>query len=157
MRGGFLHNRVLVEAIALLLLELGAPFQLEYPVRLADSVGFADVFAVHGSLRIVCEIELTADRVWNDVAKAVALQANLLLIVTPTGAVARRIRKCLRYSATQSVPGELEICVLPFGKALQWLRNKLSLMTAVNVRQTTNQQFDEKLSGRGKIYGEHSR
>lgn len=141
MRGQFLHNDILVAPIAALLREYGVRSQLEYAIESGRGVGFVDLFAVQESFRLVCEAELSPDRVWNDIRKAVALQADLLLIVVPTVRMARRIRRRLQHPRCPAAPENLDIWILPLGPALQRLREMMSLMTRVNVSRTLSHQI----------------
>ncbi|MCG8404184.1 MAG: hypothetical protein MI923_03190 [Phycisphaerales bacterium] len=130
MRGGFLHNRVLLEPPERFLLERGASVKHEFPTAPGRDAGFVDLFAEYESRRIVVEAELTPARVVNDVAKAVALNANLLLIIVPTRSVAKAANK--RLSAIERPEG-LTICCEPLGTAMKALRDFCSLMTVSNV------------------------
>ena len=89
MRGGFLHNEILVRPIERFFLSVGGLVCREYPA----GNGFVDLFIQWESYRIVTEAELQWRRIGNDVVKATALHADLLLIVTPTWQTARLVRR----------------------------------------------------------------
>jgi len=147
VRGRFLHNDVLVAPVAALLREYGVQSQLEHATESGRGTTFVDLLAVRESLRLVCEAELSPDRVWNDVNKAVSLEANLLLIVVPNARIARRVRRRLSRLTVPMIPESLDIWILPLGPALQRLREKLSLMTRVNVPRTLSHQTTPPQSG----------
>ncbi len=121
MRGGFIHNRVLIAPIEAFLVQCGAYVRREYPTGPGRTAGFVDLFASYGAHRIVCEAELTADRVARDVDKAVALNATLLLIVVPRSRVARAVRKHLSRLAQM----DFDIWVSTVPVALQRLSDLL--------------------------------
>ena len=136
MTGAFVHERILLPPIATHFQQLGAQVWRQHCVRLEDSLGFADLFIIHGMHRIICEAELTSDRVLNDVCKAKALQAALLMIVVPHQRVAVAIRRRLA-AAPSTAPG-VEKWVLPLGPMLQRVRNRFPLFSNVMSPRTTN-------------------
>ena len=139
MRGDYLHTRVLVAQIVNLLRVFGAVVHREHYMRLGESFGYADVLARLGSYTIVCEAELSPDRARKDVEKAVALRADLLLIVVPNKRLEVSVNKHLRACNTDlDAPDWLEIWVLPLGPALQRLRERCHLMTGLNVPTTSS-------------------
>lgn len=141
MRGEFLHTRVLVSRIEDLLREFGAQLHREHYTRLEESYGYVDLLATLGPYTIVCEAELSADRAVKDVAKALALKADLLVIVVPRKQVAEAIRRRLHALPAEDLPPSgLEIWVLPLGPALQRLRNRCLLKTGLNVPSTSGHQ-----------------
>ena len=72
----------------------------------------------------VCEPEQSWRRVGNDLRKAIAVGADLLLIATPDAPTAqacrRQLRRCPRPDA------KLKVIVCPLGAALEILRATLS-------------------------------
>ncbi len=140
MRGAFLHTDVLVARVEELLRGFGARVCREYAVSGGRRSGFIDLFAVLHTHRIACEAELSADRVVNDVAKATAARADLLLIVTPERRIARAVAKRLDKAGIATADECLEVWVLPLGVALKRLRNRCHLMTPVNVPTTSRHQ-----------------
>ena len=119
MKGGFVHG-VLVRGIVDLLRQHGARVWVECLVRLPKGWGFVDVFTERDGCRIAFEAELTARRVAKDLAKAEAIGAELLVIVTPDERTAAKARRGVRTT-------ELEVWVLPLGKALQRLGEMFSV------------------------------
>ncbi|GEM_PF-2578436 len=121
MRGGFLHNHILLDPIEDLLMQLGAATRREHYVRSAGSAGFIDLTATLGQHRIACEAELAADRVSSDLRKAQAWAATLLVIVVPTRRVAQSAQRAVNAApGTRPVGG---VWVLPLGPALTRLRD----------------------------------
>lgn len=151
MRGGFVHNRILIAALAAFFHQIGAQMRFEHRVGQGRRAGYVDLVVDIGDTRIVCEVELTPDRVPNDVAKAIALKAKLLLIVAPTGAIARRIRRRLRAMKLHLAAAELEVQVAPLGIALKRLTNFCQLKSIVNVSQTLSREMLRASSAMGVL------
>lgn len=127
VRGGVIHNKWLVGPVERALRGSGFFVQREVPTGPGRDAGFVDLLAERGSTRWVVEAERTCERLARDVDKAVALQAQLLLVVTPTARDARRVGRRLR----ELRPGRLpcRVCVLPLGVVLQRLAQKSDLMS----------------------------
>lgn len=140
MRGGFVHNRVLIAPVEAVLRELGASVRRESPVAVSSRyTGFVDILAICGKNRIVCEAELSADRVGLDLAKAAALKATLLLIIVPNRQVGQAVERQVARMNTSPVT----VCCLTVGAAVQRLRNKSLLMSAVNVGETLRHHTEQ--------------
>lgn len=140
MRGGFVHNQVLIAQVEAHFRQLRATIHREYPTAAGRDAGFVDLFIIWYSIRIVCEAELSPARVCRDVAKAALLKADLLLIVVPNLRVAKAARARLRTCNGPPRPRGLLIWILPLGPALRRLTNKCHLMTRANVSATSIQQ-----------------
>ncbi len=125
MKGRFLHNRVLIEPLAEYFRLRGVSVLPEYPIRPGRSAPAVDLYVP--AYRLVIEAELTADRVLNDRAKALAMQADMLLIVTPTRRVTdaanRRLKKAGRTEKT------IVEWILPVGPALQRIRDCFPILS----------------------------
>ena len=121
MRGGLLHNQVLLRPIEDLVVCRGATVRREAPTRPGRQAGFVDLFITYRSFRIACEAELTSARVNNDLQKAVALCADMLLIVVPTARVARAARAKLRRADCKYEGKGLTVLVKTLGQAIQQL------------------------------------
>lgn len=114
MRGTYLHNTVLVDPIAQHLRSRRVTVYTEH--YLGPGVGFADLLAQRDGVRVLIEVEQTPARVPGDIAKAIAIPAPLLFIVTPDARIARA---CLRRVARLGpFPRSLVVHVFPFGPAL---------------------------------------
>ena len=140
MRGGFVHNRVLIARLDAALRAVGATTRLEYPTAPSSPRGFVDIYATLGDLRIVCEAELRASRVEVAVSKATALQADYLLLVVPNQRVARAVRAQLGSLSVD--PGAVSTlkCVLTLGQALQWVSNCFPFLTPRNPSSPVNKK-----------------
>ena len=143
MRGGFLHNRVLVDRLEATFQAMGAQTWRESWVSLGDRCGYVDLIADWRGAVAACEAELSADRVYNDISKALAIRASALLIVTPTRPIADAIsRKLARLHAGSLRRPGLVIKVLPLGVAVQRVREQKLFEDTVNVSWSTNHQID---------------
>lgn len=103
----------------------GAKVHQEFPVVLGNQTLFVDLLIWYCQDKIVCEAELSADRVCTDVEKAAALDATLLLIVVPQSRVAKSARRRIQRSRNLIVPQDMGISILPLGPALQWVTKKV--------------------------------
>lgn len=117
MRGGFLHNQVIAAGLRAALEGLGARVKAEYPAGPGRRAGAVDLYAELNGGRLVCEVELGPRRVLQDVRKAEAIHADILVIVAPTPRAARIIRHRLRTTTGSDV----SIRVLPYGLAIKYL------------------------------------
>ena len=133
MRGGYLHNRGIAAELVAVLEQIGARVRTEYPAGPGRRAGSVDIYAELGELRLVCEVELGPRRVMNDVRKAEALAADVLLIVTPTAAEARAIRKRLRTFGRSGVM----VQVLPMGLAIKYLSEMSSVECGWDTKSET--------------------
>ena len=128
MRGGILHNDVLVAAVEDLLLACGARTAREVSVRGDRIRGAIDLVGwMPDSLVVAVEAELTPKRITRDIAKAEALGCDLLCIVTPTPAVARA---CVRRIPRDPNGKKPEILVHPLDPMLARLADRFSLNPA---------------------------
>lgn len=135
MRGGFVHNHVLLAPLEELFVAHGASVHREYLVTLKNGCGFMDSFVRFGCWRIACEAELCPKRVPNDMAKAIAAHAHWLLILTPRPQVATA---CARRLDAKPIPHSLTICFLTVGTAREWFAQCLPLLTGANQFSKTN-------------------
>jgi len=117
MRGGYLHNEVMARQLADALERLGARVRTEYPAGPGRRAGAVDLYVELHGLRIACEIELGPRRLRQDLRKAEALGVDLLLLVAPTSAGARAIRRRL---ATFGKP-RFQVRVLVNPQAVKYL------------------------------------
>jgi hypothetical protein len=95
MRGGYLHSQVMARQLKEALERLGARVRTEYPAGSGRRAGAVDLYVELHGVRIACEIELGPRRLLQDLRKAEALGVDLLLVVGPTPAVAKAIRRRL--------------------------------------------------------------
>ena len=119
MRGGYVHNRVLIDPIAQKAGRLGAEVNREVAMEVDGRVLYGDLLIRMGSKRILVEAELSARRIPNDVAKAVGSGVCELWVVVPNLTVAQSVRrKVFQQSSIQPRAG-LFVLLLP--QALQRL------------------------------------
>jgi len=133
MRGGFLHNHVLLDPIEAHFRGLGASTAREHLVRSAAFAGFIDLFIQHGAHRIACEAELTPERIDRDLRKAELAQATLLLIVVPHRRVAQSVLRKLNRSYLPYPPAG--VWVLPLGPAIERLARCFPFISPVNAEK----------------------
>ncbi|MCC6678643.1 MAG: hypothetical protein IT436_16030 [Phycisphaerales bacterium] len=138
-RGGYVHNRVLVDPIERRAAELGLATAREVFVVIGrraghagPATGYADLVINGPGWRLVVEAELTTRRVHLDLAKAAALQATELWIVAPTSGGAVRVRSSLRRLGVRPDAGA---CVLLLSQALQRLARRAELFSPPNDHQ----------------------
>jgi len=130
MRGGFLHNHVLLDPIEEHFRRLNAIASREHMVRSADFSGFIDLFIQHGAHRIACEAELTPERIDRDLRKAELAEATLLLIVVPHRRIAQSVLRKLHRTDLPYPPAG--VWVLPLGPGLARLARCFPLIASVN-------------------------
>jgi hypothetical protein len=127
-RGGFLTRKCLLEPVGQACRELGGTVSAEYPVRLGQTRGYVDLWVNLGPCPVAIEGELGIKRLENDLHKALALRALLLLIVVPNWAACRSARKAmarileLRRRSGLTAPTDPVVLILPVGPAIQRLR-----------------------------------
>jgi hypothetical protein len=109
MRGKPLHNNRLLGPVEGKLVVLGCSTHQEHPVQLSDRRGFSDLFAQTPLGPWSIEGETSGHRVVNDVNKALALHAAMLIIVTTTTAKANSIKRIIR--SVQNHIGALKVFV----------------------------------------------
>jgi hypothetical protein len=100
----------------------------EYSVKLGHSWGYVDLRVDFGPCPVAIEAELGPKRLENDLRKAIALQAVLLLVVVADWRSCRTVRKVmarileLRRRSGLTAPTDPAIFILPVGPAIQQLR-----------------------------------
>lgn len=124
MNCGFCHQEILTRPLQKVAEECGATVRAEQPVRMGGTVSFADLVITKDGRTIVCEPEQSRHRVLNDVRKAAALGAQLLLIVTPDSLTAQSCRRQLR--RCPPLDAKIKVICCPLGSALEILRQTLS-------------------------------
>jgi hypothetical protein len=140
MRGGFVHNRVLVARLDSALQAVGATTRLECATGPTSPRGFVDILATLGQVRVACEAELRADRVELAVRKAVWLDVDYLLLVAPDGRTVRALR-----ARFDSLAGRFDVqppqeFILTLGQALQWVANSFPFLTPRNTSFPANKR-----------------
>src|SRR5205809_231819 len=120
MKGHFFHNYFLVESI----IELAGPhavvqreFRVDHKQRPRSVDAVIDWLPLN--LRTAIEGQTTPARAPTHVAKARLINADVLMFVTPTSAVTRRIRAALRKA--QLGDCDLKVLVMNHAQARQWV------------------------------------
>ena len=131
MRGGYLHNTILLDPIEAFFRQAGARTRREYPVRNATTRGAIDLAASWDDALVAVEAELTPDRVDRDVQKAHAAGADLLVIVVPTRRVASAVMRHLNGNGGQT-GNDVPVWILPLGPALERLQRFFPLFSTRN-------------------------
>ena len=130
MRGGYIHNRVLLDPIAQRASQLGAQVDREVAITVGSKVLYGDLLIQGRSKRILVEAELSSRRIPNDLAKAAAVGACELWLVVPNPRVARSVRQKLLCESIG--PGKSGLFVLLFSQAVQRLEELSELNSGSN-------------------------
>ena len=104
-RGGHIHNLVLLGPIAEMALAIPkARVDREAAIKVGDRILYGDLLIQTDHFRVLVEVELTAKRAVNDLAKAAAVAPCELWIVVPN----RRVREAVkrRLSVSQLFPAQ---------------------------------------------------
>lgn len=113
MRGGFLHNELLISGLDKVFRDHGA--QTRHEVQTPS--GFIDLVVMLRSGALAVEAELSLKRVQNDLKKALELPAASLWIVVPNGRLARSAKTRLRTISPSFT--KLQVHVLTFPQAIR--------------------------------------
>lgn len=124
MRGGFLHNDVLIGVLENEIRRLGGRCRREVQVVVQNHLRYIDLAAEVAGRQIALEAELTSKRVRNDIAKAHAFCADELWIVVPNHGVARSVLR--EVNSTPTTDLRPKISVLTQGQAKQRIRDYFS-------------------------------
>jgi hypothetical protein len=130
MRGGWLHNEVLVARLEKQFQKLGIRAVREFPVRVGTRHGFVDLYVEGTGWKLACEAETSPRRIPWDISKAEAICAPLA-VITPTYDVAQACRNLIRRERGHG-PGKLPVFVLTVGAVDQWFSNCFRLISMPN-------------------------
>jgi len=136
MRGGPIHNHVLLDPVDREFKAVGAYTHREMTVRFGKQIGYVDLYAELDSHRICVEAELSAKRIANDLKKAMAANATALWIIVPNVQVRRAVQRQLKRLHLRSNDG---IFVLSLCQALERIRNCFPLISGANDSRKANQ------------------
>ena len=133
MRGGYLHNDVLIDRMDTEWGMIGAQTSREAAVTddQGRTTGYIDLLVRLSSGLIAVEAELTPRRIPRDLEKAETLAVTELWIVVPDVRVRRLVKRRLQRSRATLFSGE--VFVLTLGEALQRVNNYYSLFSGSNV------------------------
>lgn len=118
MRGGYVHNRILLDPLYRKALRLGAQVDCEAAIKVGDRVLYVDLLIRGGPKQILVEAELSSKRVPNDLAKAAEFGVCELWLVVPNPRIAGSVRRKL---LRQSIKPGAELFILLLPQALQRL------------------------------------
>ena len=130
MRGGYIHNRVLLDPIAQNASQLGFRIDREVPIAVGERVLYGDLLIQRHSQLVLVEAELSSKRIANDLVKAVASGACELWLVVPNPRVARSVRRKLLQQTIKRGTSGLFVLLLP--QALQRLEEFSELISESN-------------------------
>jgi len=137
MKGGYVHNRLLLAPVDRRARELGARVDHEVAINVGDRVLFGDLVINLGSRRILVEAEMSSRRIPKDVAKASALEGCELWILVPNPRVAASVRRKLERSHVRMEP---RIFVFSLPQALQRLGDLFHLNFGSNEGEKTEEK-----------------
>lgn len=124
MRGGFLHNTLLIQPFVDYFTQRSDQVLPEYQAGARPSDGAIDLLIVGDSFRLAIEAELTTQRMRQDLDKAQKAEATHLLILTPTSKLASMGRKLLSDHIIQYAP--MQVQIFPLGPARHWVEQNFS-------------------------------
>ena len=130
MRGGYLHNVLLIGSLREECIRLGIETATEVQVCNGTRTGYLDLLMRRDGYRIAVEAELTGKRVRNDLWKAETAGVDELWIIVPTLRVGKSVSHALL--RVPHTPKDLPVSVLPLGRAVQVLRNRFPLIFQPN-------------------------
>ncbi len=153
MKGGYVHNEVLLKALDAQFRRAGALIKFEASAGSGRQAGNVDMLVDVNGKRIAVEAELSAKRVGNDLRKAEELGVDELWIVVPNHKVstsAQRRLKDLHISATMP-----KLCVFTLGQALQQVTNSFSLISRSKVTRKQKKTTRNQIKGKPKEVKKH--
>ena len=130
MRGGYLHNHLLVRPVEEAFRVHGVRTRREVHAVTEAGQGFIDLVAERDGQIVAVEAELTPRRIQYDVSKAASVGASELWIIVPTWRMADLVRRALeQVNSDVSEPG---VFVLTVGQARQRVTQCFPLFSASN-------------------------
>lgn len=121
MKGGHVHDLILLKGIWQQLLAWGASVETQVFSSSESGRGFIDLTARLPCGRLIAiEVEMTTRRILNDVRKAIDLGADELWIVVPNAKVREASKRCLRDLESNK---QVQVSVLTQSEASQRLSN----------------------------------
>lgn len=125
MKGGYIHERLLLDRIERLFRERGFEVQKQVGTTKGMCARYADLVVNIGPHRLVVEAETSSTRVKGDLEKASEMSATWLWIVVPNRKVADSVRKQLRILNVRET--EPWLSILTLGQAIERVTNCYSL------------------------------
>jgi len=131
MKGGYVHERLLLDGIEKLFRERGLDVERQVGTTKGKRARYADLMVKIGSQRLIVEAETSSKRIKGDLQKANEVSATWLWIVVPNRKVADSVQKRLReLNVRQKEPW---LCVLTLGQAAEQLANCFPLFSRSKV------------------------
>ena len=147
MRGGYIHNHVLIDLVAQEAMRLGAQIDCEVAIEVGEKIMYGDLLIQNGLQRILVEAEMSSKRIANDLAKAAALDVCELWILVPNPKVAQSVKRRLSKQSIKLVTPGLFILLL--SQALQRLAKFSELNSQAKViteRKKTGKQIAREIN-----------
>ena len=140
MRGGYLHNMLLIGSVQEECARRDINTATEVKVSDGNRTGYIDLVMEIDGYRIAVEAELTSKRIEKDVWKARVARVDELWVLVPN----KRVENFLWRRLARLPPSskDLAIYVLPLGGALKELSNRFPLIFMPNPIQKTNKEKD---------------
>ncbi len=139
MNGGYVHDRILLDALVCQFGLAGATVRCQVPSRPGRRTGYCDLTAQLADGRlIVVEIEMVIRRIANDIQKAVDLNADELWIVVPSAKV---LRASKRHLLQMQPSTDLPIFVLTLPQALK----RVSHCTGMPLVEQENKEIKKQI------------
>ena len=138
MRGGYLHNMLLIGGVQEECVRRGIKTAIEVKVSDRIGTGYIDLVMEIDGYRIAVEAELTSKRIEKDVWKARVARVDELWILVPNKRVEKSLRRTLACLPRPSK--DLAIYVLPLGGAIKELSNRFPLIFMPNPTRETNKE-----------------
>lgn len=121
MKGGYVHDQVLLQGVAAAFKQAGASLRYQAP----SSAGYCDLTARLPDGRLFAvEIEMTTRRIENDLRKGAEIKADELWIVVPNQQVLRASKRRLQQLASRS---EVAVFILTLPQALKRLSDSFPM------------------------------
>ena len=137
MRGGHLHERLLLDPLEKAFQRYGATVTRQARSRPGPGGGYVDLLVVWGRNCLAVEVETTPRRVGNDLKKAADLGAWLWVVVS-NRTVAAGVRRHLKRLGVRIC--EPWICVWTTPEVLQQVANCCSIVVPVIDQKTKNKK-----------------
>ena len=150
MRGGFIHNLILVDHIAKKASLFGASLDREASIKIGEKILFGDLLIEIGSQKILVDAEMSSKRIANDLLKGAAFEVTELWIVVPNPRVARSVRQKL--SQMSIMPRRNGLFVFSLPQALQRFEHLIELISLPNVEMEMKRK-SEKIIMKGQYNG----
>ena len=140
MRGGYLHNMLLIGSVQEECERRDIKTATEGKVSDGIRTGYIDLVIEGDGYQIAVEAELTSKRIDKDMWKARLARVDELWLLVPNKRIEKSLRR--RLARLPRPSEELAIYVLPLGGALKELSNRFSLIFMPNQTQKTNKERD---------------